>query len=570
MMESHDTGIGRFIKEREAKAQELVCLGHNPYANDFQPSITCALFHDKYASTSRDALAEDATSYGMAGRVMAIRTMGKAAFLRIRDRSGDIQIFVQQNSLGEAAFQLLKLLDMGDIIGVTGLPMRTKTDELSLNAKSLQILTKSLRPLPEKWHGLTDVEQRYRQRYVDLIVNEHARHIFRTRTKVIRTIQRFLDDRDFMEVETPVLTDIAGGAAAKPFLTHHNALGEDLSLRIATELHLKRLVVGGFERVYEIGRLFRNEGVSTRHNPEFTTIEFYQAYATYEDLMTLSEQLLRELVTVVHQKQQFTYQEQEIDVEKPFRRVTIARLVGELNGFSEEEKTRLEAIDSVKWAIEIAGGNTVTPFEPLQVCLKELSNDEAEHILPDLLPAQSVGETLSSRAGRTLKEIGSSYLIKMAEAIDVAFSADPVRARRLALHLLYAVFEHRIEHTLVQPTFLLDFPVSVSPLARRRDSDPAVVDRFELFMGGFEIANAFSELTDPVDQRERFETQARHKSQGDDEAHDIDEDFLRALEVGMPPTAGQGIGIDRLIMLLTDSASIREVILFPKLKKYGT
>ena len=366
--------------------------------------------------------------------------------------------------------------------------------------------------MPEKWHGLTNIEQRYRQRYLDLIVNEEARKIFKTRSEIISEIRAFLDARDFMEVETPILMDIAGGALAKPFMTHHNALGEDLTLRIATELHLKRLVIGGFERVYEIGRLFRNEGVSTTHNPEFTTIEFYQAYATYEDLMVLTEELLRHLVAVIKPGL-------PIDFSKPFRRVSIARLVGEHIGLSESEVKKLEKTSDVSWALEIAEHRTVTLDTP-----KKIVQEHGE-----------LGE-------------------------------DKVKQRNLALHLLYAVFEHQIEKNLMQPTFLLDFPVAVSPLARRRDGDLAVVDRFELFCGGMEIANAFSELTDPVDQRQRFENQAAQQQAGNEEAQAVDEDFLTALEVGMPPTAGQGIGIDRLVMLLTNSQSIREVILFPKMR----
>lgn len=508
----------RMIEERQGKAERFKELGRNPYENQFKPSVTAEEFLVKYAHQTREVLTGSAETYQLAGRIMAVRSMGKAAFYRIQDRTGQLQLFMQQASLGES-YEQLKLLDMGDFIGVSGTPMRTKTGELSLHVTRFQILTKSLRPLPEKWHGLTNIEQRYRQRYLDLIVNEPARAIFKMRSKIIREIQAFLDERDFMEVETPILMDIAGGAAAKPFMTHHNALGEDLSLRIATELHLKRLVVGGFERVYEIGRLFRNEGVSTTHNPEFTTIEFYQAYATYEDLMILSEDLLRRLVALINPSLQIPWGEAIIDFSTPFRRAPISRLVGEHIGLSESEIKKLEKISDVSWALEIAKNRTVTPDTPQKIC--------QEH-----------------------GDIGD----------------DLVKNRNLALHLLYAVFEHQIEKNLMQPTFLLDFPVAVSPLARRRDGDLAVVDRFELFCAGMEVSNAFSELTDPVDQRERFESQARQKQAGNEEAQEVDEDFLTALEVGMPPTAGQGIGIDRLVMLLTNSQSIREVVLFPKMR----
>ncbi len=508
----------RMMHERLEKAAQFKELGQNPYGNSFKPSISAAEFLAKYADKSREDLMGNSDSFMLAGRIVAARTMGKAAFYRIQDAGTQLQLFMSQEALG-ASYEQLKLLDMGDFIGVTGTPMRTKTGELSLHVNGFQILTKSLRPLPEKYHGLSNVEQRYRQRYLDLIVNDPARAIFTTRSKIIREIQAFLDARGFMEVETPILSDIAGGATARPFMTHHNALDEDLSLRIATELHLKRLVVGGFERVYEIGRLFRNEGVSTRHNPEFTTIEFYQAYATYEDLMALTEELFRRLVQAVHGKLTMPYGEHELDFSKPFRRVSIARLVGEHVGLPEGKIVELEQTQDFKWALEIALGRTVTPDTPKLI----------------------------------LKEHG-----------DV--SGDAVKSRNLALHLLYAVFEHEIESSLIQPTFLLDFPVAVSPLARRRDSDLAVVDRFELFCAGMEVSNAFSELNDPADQRGRFEEQAKLKAAGNHEAQEVDEDFLTALEVGMPPTAGQGIGIDRLVMLLTNSPSIREVILFPKMR----
>lgn len=564
--EEIESGLGRIMHEREVKAQKLLALGQNPYANDFFPNATALQIQAAHAEQDREALEHKSAEYKVAGRVMAIRDMGKAAFLRIQDRSAEIQIFVQRNRLGEQGFQVFNLVDVGDFIGVRGNVMRTKTGELSINAETLQVLTKSLRPLPEKWHGLTNVELRYRQRYVDLIVNQDVRRLFRARTKIIREIQAFLDARDYIEVETPILSDVVGGAAARPFQTHHNALNEDLSLRIATELHLKRLVVGGFERVYEIGRLFRNEGVSTTHNPEFTTIEFYQAYATFTDLMDLSETLLRHLAMAVHGKTEFPYEDHVIDFGKPFRRVPIALLVAEHLGLGEAETRQLVETDSIAAAFEKVDGRLVSFDEALNICLNEMTDEEAESIIPQLVAADGANDTVQARALRTLKNDGAGFYQRLARAMDNAFADAPVRRRQVALHLLYALFENEIEKTLVQPTFITDFSVSVSPLARRRDSDLAVVDRFELFCAGMEIANAFSELSDPVDQRSRFEAQIRKKSRGDVEASDLDEDFLRALEVGMPPTAGQGIGIDRLVMLLTNSPSIREVILFPKMR----
>ncbi|MBL4818078.1 MAG: lysine--tRNA ligase [Deltaproteobacteria bacterium] len=509
----------RIMEERRQKAADFRQLGLDPYSNEFKPDMSLAAFRAEYDDKSREDLSECQDSYKLSGRMMAMRGMGKTSFYQIQDRSGKLQLMLQQKTLG-GEYDKLKLLDMGDFIGVTGTPMKTKTGELSLNISEFKILTKSLRPLPEKFHGLTNVEQRYRQRYLDLIVNEQSREIFKARSKIIRGIQEFLDSRDFIEVETPVLSDIPGGATAKPFETHHNALDEDLTLRIATELHLKRLVIGGFERVYEIGRLFRNEGVSTRHNPEFTTIEFYQAYATYEDFMILTEALFRKLVLNLHGKYQIPYGEHVLDFEKPFRRVSIARLVGEHLKFDEEKIKKLENTDDVDWVLEIANGRTVTPDTPKKI-LKE---------------HEPLADTREAR-------------------------------RNLALHLLYEVFEHEIEDKLIQPTFLLDFPMSVSPLARKRDGDSGVVDRFELFIAGMELANAFSELNDPDDQRARFDKQAQLKAAGNQELHDPDEDFLTALEHGMPPTAGEGIGIDRLAMLLTNSPSIREVILFPKMRQ---
>jgi len=565
-MSENISSIDRIISERRSKAQELLALGKNPYDNGFVPTATSADLVQSYVEQSKEELEHVKKNYEIAGRVMAIRNMGKAAFVRIQDRLGEMQLFVQKDALSESDWQAFKLLDMGDFIGVSGTPMKTKTCELSLKITKFSILTKSLRPLPEKYHGLTNVEHRYRQRYLDLIVNEKTKNIFIARSKIIRGIQKFLDARGYIEVETPILSDVAGGAEAKPFLTHHNALGEDLTLRIATELHLKRLVVGGIERVYEIGRSFRNEGVSTRHNPEFTSIEFYQAYATYTDLMDLTEELFRELVFSLHNKLVVSYQEAELDFNKPFRRAPIAQLVAEHLNL---EVGPLVTISSVKKALEISLGHLVSNEAPFAICFAELNCDEMNSIVPFCFSEKAASENMD--IGVIIKHLAKQFsrdeIINMGDAIDKAFESVPERRRRLALNLLYGVFEHEVEDTLIQPTFITDFSVSVSPLARKRDGDPAVVDRFELYVAKMEVANAFSELTDADDQRERFLRQTRQKAMGDEEAPDLDEDFLNALEVGMPPTAGQGIGIDRLVMILTDSPSIREVILFPKMRK---
>lgn len=562
------SSLERIMNERRHKGQQLFSLQQQPYANGFTPTITIHEFDEQFHSYDKEELSLNDDNFLMAGRVMAIRDMGKVAFLRIQDRTGQLQLFVQRNALSSEEFQALKLADVGDIIGVGGTPMRTKTGELSLAASSFVMLTKSLRPLPEKWHGLSNVEQRYRQRYLDLIVNHETRRIFQVRSKIIRGIQRFLDERGFMEVETPILMDVAGGAEAKPFITHHNALGEDLSLRIATELHLKRLVVGGFERVYEIGRLFRNEGISTRHNPEFTTIEFYQAYATYTDFMDLTEKLLRELVFGIHGHHKLTYCGHEIDFNQPFRRVSIARLVAEHLGKTRPEADEIELISSVKEAIALSLDH-FPQDQLLETCLRELAPMEMNQVWPTFFKDRPATEHMNiEKVAKGLSQtLSREQLTQGGEVIDQEFKEMPERRRRLALHLLYGVFDHEVEDKIIEPTFITDFSVSVSPLARKREGDPAVVDRFELICAKMEIANAFSELTDADDQRDRFLKQVKQRAMGDEEAPDLDEDFLQALEVGMPPTCGEGIGIDRLVMILTDSPSIREVILFPKMRK---
>jgi len=593
----------RLVQVRIEKAQKIRDAGLDPYANDFRPEVTAAELHALYVDADAKALEGVNTVHIIAGRVMTMRQMGKASFLTLRDASSrDIQIYVKLDRVGEATYQLLKLTDLGDIVGVAGSPMRTKTGELSLAADGFRVLTKALRPLPDKFHGLADVEQRYRQRYVDLVVSPEVRETFRQRSRIVRGIQRYLDDHGFMEVETPVLQDEAGGATAKPFTTHHNALGADLFLRIATELHLKRLVVGGLERVYEIGRQFRNEGVSTRHNPEFTSIEVYQAYATYLDMMDLTEELVAGLVEQIHGSTTAPYGDHQVNFARPWRRVPIARLVQEHLGLEGD----LTGIDSVARALEIAVGHTATPDEPLHVCLRGLSDDEAAEVIPGLKPGS---ETLVQRAKAALAAGGASFWTTLGQSIDAAFSSsgesapapadeptapptavtnsaldeitgemgmpsagpDTARARRrdIALSLLYAVFDHEVERTLINPTFITDFPLMVSPLARKRDRDPAVTDRFELIVAGMELANAFSELNDPIDQRARLHAQQREKARGNEEASPLDEDFCRALEIGMPPTGGLGIGIDRLVMVLTNKTSIRDVILFPQMRRVG-
>ena len=492
---------------RREKAKKLAALGQGPYALGFEPSHRNASLQVQYADLANGQEAPDAVS--VAGRVMTRRVMGKLAFFTLADESGSIQLYLDRASL-EAAnpdnpqvfSQLTSLVDAGDWIGVHGSLKRTDRGELSVKVTNWNMLSKSLQPLPDKWHGLADIEKRYRQRYLDLIVSPQTRETFRRRARIVSTMRRWLDDRGFLEIETPVLQTEAGGADARPFTTHHNALDLPLTLRIATELHLKRLVVGGFERVYELGRIFRNEGISTRHNPEFTSVEIYQAYADYGTMMELTEQLIVAAAREVCGATQITYQDTAIDLTPPWRRATMHDLVKQATGLD------------------------FTDFEG-----------------PD--PAAS-----RARAAAAMAEAG----------LDVPAAADSLG------RLLVEAFEQRVEETLIQPTFVLDYPLENSPLARAHRSKQGLVERFELFIVGRETANAFSELIDPLDQRRRLEAQQERRRAGDPEAQTVDEDFLQALEVGMPPTGGLGIGIDRLVMLLTDSASIRDVIAFPLLR----
>jgi lysyl-tRNA synthetase class 2 len=482
------------------RRRKLVALrerGLDPYPNDFRPDHTASEVHARFGGLADTDLAAVAP-VAIAGRVVGRRDFGKAGFLHLQDRSGRVQVHARRDRLAEDVFELYRQLDLGDVIGIVGRPFRTRTGELTLEATTLRLLAKALRPLPEKWHGLQDVETRFRQRYIDLIVNPDARRIFEVRSRVIRFLREFLGARGFLEVETPMMQPIPGGAAARPFVTHHNALDIDLYLRIAPELYLKRLVVGGFERVFELSRVFRNEGLSTEHNPEFTLLEFYQAYATYEDLMNLTEEMLSGLAREIVGGYQVSYRGLEVDLTPPWPRRTMLDLVAERTGVPAEQ----------------------------------------------LLDPATVRD-VATRAGAA------------------------VRPGMTAGELLYAIFEHRVEPELVQPTFVCQFPIEVSPLARRNDRDPRFVDRFELFIARAEVANEFSELNDPEDQRARFEQQLRARAAGDEEAHAMDEDYVRALEYGLPPTAGAGLGIDRLVMLLTGAPSIREVILFPQMRPEG-
>ena len=483
---------------RKNKFEELLKTGYKKYPNDFKPGNSVKELREKYEELPEEELLALGDNFSLAGRLMARRLFGKASFSSLKDFSGTIQLFFQTGELGKEEFNFYKkMVDVGDIVGVRGQLFKTKTGELTLNVKEFILLAKSFRPLPEKWHGLTDVESRYRQRYVDLIVNDWVKDVFLARNKVIKGVKKFLDERGFIEVETPMMHSIPGGAKAKPFITHHNTYDMDLYLRIAPELYLKRLVVGGLERVYELNRNFRNEGVSTHHNPEFTMIEFYHAYATYEDLMDLTEELFVELLNNIIGKTKIEYQGREIDFTPSWERIALKDSVIKYGNVPEDK---------------------INDKEFLKQVLKE-------------------------------KDVDTEGIDTVGELQTLAF-------------------EELVEGTLINPTFITKFPVEVSPLARRNDNAPDVTDRFELYIAGHELANAFSELNDPKDQLERFEKQLEEHNKGDEELPaEIDYDYVKALEYGLPPTAGEGIGIDRLVMLLTDQPSIREVILFPLLRK---
>jgi len=487
--------LSELLQIRRDKLNALRELGIDPFGKRFELTAHAGDIFERFGHLDHEALEANPTTVSIAGRIMQKRSMGKASFAHIQDVTGRIQIYVRKDDIGETLYKAFGLLDLGDIVGVRGPVFRTKTGELTVRAESLEVLTKSLYPLPDKFHGLTDVEQRYRQRYVDLIVNPEVRQTFITRSRIIQSMRRYFDSLGFLEVETPTLHAIAGGAAARPFVTHHNALDMTMYMRIAIELHLKRLIVGGLEKVYEIGRVYRNEGLSTRHNPEFTMLELYEAYADFEDIMKLTENVIAHIAREVLGTTKITYQGMEVDLEPPFRRAHMVDLIREAVGVDFRQ---------------------------------QMTDDEAR---------------------------------RLAEKHGV-----PVEPSHSFGHIVNSFYEKFVEETLIQPTFVYGHPTAISPLAKKNEEDPRFTDRFELFIVGREHANAFTELNDPIDQRQRFEAQLKEREQGNDEAHEMDHDFLRALEYGMPPTGGLGIGIDRLVMLLTDSPSIRDVLLFPHMR----
>lgn len=486
----------QIMAERREKLNQLRDQDGSTFPNHFRRDSLGKHLHNTYGDLTKEELAEKAIPVKVAGRMMLRRIMGKASFCTIQDMSGRIQAYVRGADIPEGVYDDFKHWDLGDIVGITGLLFKTKTGELSVHATNIELLVKSLRPLPDKFHGLSDTETRYRQRYVDLMMNQDSRDTFLARSQIVDFIRRYLIDHSFLEVETPMMQVKPGGAAAKPFATHHHALSLDMYLRIAPELFLKRLVVGGFEKVFEINRNFRNEGLSTRHNPEFTMLEFYQAYADYKDLMDLTEDLLRGLAIDLNGKTELTYQGHDIDLGKPFKRISVV--------------------------------NSILEYNP----------DINEADLHDIAKAKAIAE-------------GLGVLIKDSYGLG---------------KIQIEIFEKTVEDELFQPTFITEYPAEVSPLARRNDNNPFITDRFEFFVGGREVANGFSELNDSEDQAERFQDQVKAKDAGDDEAMHYDADYIRALEYGLPPTAGEGIGIDRLVMLFTDSPSIRDVILFPHMR----
>ena len=492
---SHEELNDQLIVRRE-KMEELRAKGIDPFGKRFDRTHSAMDLKNAYGEMENEELESKEIRVQLAGRIMTKRGKGKVGFAHIQDVTGQIQIYVRKDTIGDDQYAIFKTADLGDIVGVKGIVFKTHVGELSIKVDDFQILTKALRPLPDKFHGLKDVEQRYRQRYLDLIVNPESKDIFVTRSKVIQSIRRFLDNKGYLEVETPMMHTIPGGAAARPFITHHNALDIDLYMRIALELHLKRLIVGGLEKVYEIGRVFRNEGVSTRHNPEFTMLELYEAYADFHDIMNLTEEMIVYVAQEVLGTTNIQYGEYNVDLTPKWKRIHM--------------------VDAIKEYVGVDFWNEMT-VEEARILAKEHGIEITEHM-----------------------EVG---------------------------HIINEFFEQKVEEKLIQPTFVYGHPVEISPLAKKNADDPRFTDRFELFIVAREHANAFTELNDPIDQRERFEAQVKERSQGNDEAHVMDEDFIEALEYGMPPTGGLGIGIDRLIMLLTNAPSIRDVLLFPTMRQ---
>jgi lysyl-tRNA synthetase class 2 len=518
---------------RKAKLEEIVKLGQAAYPNQFPASHTVPAVRAKWGEKTAEDLEVTRVTVAVAGRIMAIRAQGKAGFATLQQNGERLQIYVRKDAVGDDGFALYKLLDLGDHIGVSGYLFRTRTGELTIHVERLTFLAKAMLALPEKFHGLADVELRYRQRYVDLFSNLEARAVFVKRAKALKALRQFFDERGYLEVETPMMQQIAGGAAARPFKTHHNALDQDLFLRIAPELYLKRLVVGGLDRVYEINRNFRNEGVSTQHNPEFTMLEFYQAYANYHDLMQMTE----EMIAFVAQEVNGT---------------TITEFDG--NTIDLGHWTRLTMREAIReyWPEEAGAKPALTAFESAPVLQARL------HAAMSSIE-KAMGETTRLSPERIAE-------LKTIHGAVTAVYFDSMKDAPLG-KLVYNLFEAVVEPFLIQPTIIYDYPVEVSPLSKAKPDDPAHVERFEFFAGGFELGNAFSELNDPVEQHKRFEAQLAERQRGDDEAHQMDEDYVRALAYGLPPTGGEGMGIDRLVMLLTGSKSIRDVILFPLMRK---
>ena len=572
------------IANRLKKAEQLAAKGFPAYpdADALRPTLSVPEYRAKYDGMTAEqlqALPAAEHTHRLVGRVLNFRDMGKTVFAPLREGGKEVQLFLNANEMGADAFANVKLLDNGDYVGVEGIPMRTRTGELSLKAKSFRPISKTTRPMPEKYHGIKDKETRYRQRYADLIANPEVADVFRMRSKIVRTIRNFLEARGFLEVETPMMHPLAGGAAARPFKTHHNALDMELFMRIAPELYLKRLVVGGLDAVYEINRNFRNEGLSLQHNPEFTMLEFYVAYKTYRDLMDLTEDLISSLARELHGKDTLEYhydlndreKKHDIAFAKPWRRTTIFGSVAEKLHVSEDElKTpdgALRKFFEMKerqspggvvtgllglWPVvqrHLPVAHTLSGYDALQAIISEL-----QRTVKSASDAQAAGEPI---VPASLLDAFPDFVSRHARLLS-----EEAR-REFAGHLVYILFEALVEKELVQPTFVHDFPIAVSPLARRNDKDPSIADRFELFIAGREIANAFSELNDPRDQEARFKGQMDAKAAGDVEAMPWDADYIRALEYGLPPTAGEGSGIDRHVMLLTDQATIRDVILFP-------